>query len=346
MTDKKKVAVALSGGVDSAATAYILKEQGYDVTAITLKLTNSFIVNDAIKVAKTLDIEHIIVDLVDYFEQKVINTFIMDYSNGKTPNPCLICNKIIKYGKLLEIKDEIGADYLALGHYARIKYNEKKDIFQLLKGVNYRKDQSYFLYNLNQRKLASILLPLGEYTNKEKVRKIVDNILPNISQKKDSNNICFIPDKNHGKFIRKKLGYKNIKGNFVNKEGKYLGKHKGIFYYTIGQKRGLGDQVDKSLCIININPENNEIVLGNEEDLYYDEIILKDVNYLSNEYLEKDFDADIKICQWGNILKGRVCNLGNNIAKIKFIKPERAPAPGQAGVFYINDELIGGGIIE
>lgn len=346
MTDSKKIAVALSGGVDSAATAYILKKQGYDVTAITLKLTESFVVQDAIDVARALNIEHIVVNLVDYFEQEVINTFVQAYSNGKTPNPCISCNKTIKYGKLLEITNEIGADFLALGHYARIEYNEKLKKYQLFKGVINRKDQSYLLYNLSQSKLSSVLLPLGKYTNKEEIRKIIRNLMPAISEKKDSNNICFIPDGNHGKFIRKKIGYKDIKGNFINREGKYLGKHKGIFYYTIGQKRGLGVKTNNSLCVIGIITEKNEIVLGEEKDLYRDEIILYDVNYLSNEYFEKEFNANIKLCQWGNLLKCTVYNLGNNIARIKFLKPERAPAPGQAGVLYIDEELIGGGIIK
>ncbi len=346
MKSKNKVVVALSGGVDSAATAYILKKKGYNVIGVTLKLVEDFNCLDAEYIANVLKIEHYVIDLRDYFQQNIINQFIQDYIKGETPNPCIECNKHIKYGKLLSITKEFGCDYLALGHYARIEYNEVDGKYHLYKGLALRKDQSYNLYHLNQEVLSSIILPLGDYVHKDEVRKLVRNIISNVSRKKDSNNICFISDINHGKYIREKVNYKSIKGNFVDKNGTFLGKHKGIFNYTIGQRKGLGQNFNKPMFVVNINSSTNEIVLGEEKDLFYNEIILNDVNYILNDYRNKDFKAQVKICQWGYFLNAEICNKKDNTVRVIFEKPVRAPAVGQAAVFYIGDEVIGGGTIK
>lgn len=341
---KKSVAVALSGGVDSAVSAYLLKNNGYNIIGVTLMLFDDFNIDSAKEVADILKIEHVVVDLKDSFRRNVINNFIDEYLKGRTPNPCVQCNKKIKFGDLFNIIKDLGTDYLALGHFAKNTFSTKDKKYHLYKGEYSRKDQSYFLYNLTQKHLKSILLPLGSFSSKDKVREIAKDIMPEISKKKDSNNICFIPDGNYTRYIRKYANVRNVKGNFIDKKKNYLGKHKGIYNYTIGQRKGLGYEFDKPMYVIKIIPETNEIVLGEDKDTYVKEIMIKDVNYINEKYMRINFMCKIKLCQWGLYLDGEVINKEEQI-KIKFKKPERAPASGQSAVFYIEDEVIGGGII-
>lgn len=346
MNNSKRVAVALSGGVDSGAVAYILKEQGYNVFGITMKLFDEFDISSSQYVAKMLNIKHYIVDFKEYFENEVIDKFVGEYLEGKTPNPCIMCNIKIKYGLMIEKAKELGADFLALGHYANIKYDEMDLKFHLYKSDIERKDQSYFLYHLNQDQLSSVLLPLNGYKNKNEVRELVKKIIPETSRKKDSQDICFITNMSHGKFIKKRCGLINTEGNFVDLEGKYIGKHTGIYNYTIGQKRGLGIKSDTSLFVVRINNKTNEIVLGDEKNLYKDEIMVENVTYINenNKKLQSIY-CEVKLCQWGYFLKCNVINKECSKAVLRFEKPERAPAPGQSAVFYTGDEVLGGGII-
>ncbi|MBP1925032.1 tRNA-specific 2-thiouridylase [Sedimentibacter acidaminivorans] len=346
MINSKRVAVALSGGVDSGAVAYILKEQGYNVFGITMKLFDEFDVSSSQYVAKMLNIEHYIVDFKEYFENEVIDKFVGEYLEGKTPNPCIMCNIKVKYGLMIEKAKELGADFMAFGHYANIKYDEKDLKFHLYKSDIEKKDQSYFLYHLNQEQLSSVLLPLNGYKNKNEVRELVKKIIPETSGKKDSQDICFITNMSHGKFIKKRCGLINTEGNFVDLDGNFIGKHTGIYNYTIGQKRGLGINNNNSLFVLKINNKTNEIVLGDEKHLYKDEIIVENITYIDeNNKRLQSIDCEVKLCQWGYYLKCIVINKGCSKAVVRFEKPERAPAPGQSAVFYIGDEVLGGGII-
>jgi len=345
---KNIVAVALSGGVDSATSAYILKQQGYEVFGLTMKLFENQNCEDAALVAKKLEIKHHIIDFSKYFEEEVINTFIDIYLNGFTPNPCILCNIKVKYGLLLEEAIRLGADYMALGHYAKIVYDEKDDLYRLIKSDVNRKDQSYYLYHLTQDKLKHIILPLNNFKNKDEVREHISTIIPSISRKKDSTDICFTNGKSLFSYIKNKRNIINCVGNFVDKNGRFLGKHKGIFNYTIGQKRGLNLNIEKPYFVLEIKANTNEIVLtDNELDLYKKEIFVKDINYINKEnYKKEKINATVKLCQWGYYIPCEIMNQKNGYALVKFNKPERAPAIGQSAVFYNNDEVLGGGIID
>lgn len=352
---KKIVAVALSGGVDSAASAYILKTQGYEVFGITMKLFENQSCEDAEKVAKALEIKHYIVNFSEYFEKEVINKFIDMYLQGFTPNPCILCNIKVKYGLLLDEALKLGADYMALGHYAKIEFCEDKNTYKLLKSDIKEKDQSYYLYHLSQEKLKHIILPLSNnsstndtnFKNKNEIREYISNIIPFVSKKKDSIDICFTNGKSLFNFIKSKRNIINSKGNFVDIKGAFIGKHKGIFNYTIGQKRGLDLNTEKTYYVLKIKADTNEIVLtDNEQDLYIESIYVNDINYIDKANYDKDkIYANVKLCQWGYFIPCEIINQSNNSTMVKFNEPQRASALGQSAVFYENDEVLGGGII-
>ncbi len=349
----KVVAIALSGGVDSATSAYILKSQGYEIFGITMKLFEDQNCEDAQRVAKALDIKHYIVDFSEHFEKEVINRFIDMYMQGFTPNPCILCNIEVKYGLLLQEALKLGADYMALGHYAKIEWCEDNNTYKLLKSDINEKDQSYYLYHLNQDKLKHIILPLNNtlsntnFKSKSEVREYISSIIPFVAKKKDSIDICFTNGKSLYSYIKSKRNIINCKGNFVDTNGKFIAKHKGIFNYTIGQKRGLDINTDKTYFVLKIKADTNEIVLTeNEQDLFISEIFVDDVNYINKENYNKErINATVKLCQWGYFIPCEVINQENNSAIIKFNKPERASAIGQAAVFYNDEEVLGGGII-
>ena len=346
--NKKVVAVALSGGVDSATSAYILKQQGYEVFGLTMKLFDNQNCEDAVLVAENLGIKHYIIDFSKYFEEEVINEFIDIYLNGFTPNPCILCNIKVKYGLLLDEAIKLGANYMALGHYAKITYDEKENLYRLYKSDVNRKDQSYYLYHLTQDKLKHILLPLNNFKNKDEVREHISTIIPSISRKKDSTDICFTNGKSLFTFIKNKRNLINCEGNFIDKNGKFLGKHKGIFNYTIGQKRGLNLNIEKTYYVLEIKANTNEIVLtDNEQDLFKTQIYVNNINYIDNENYQKDkIIATVKLCQWGYFIPCEIINQNNGNAVVRFNKPERAPAIGQSAVFYNGDEVLGGGTID
>lgn len=347
MNQNKIVAVALSGGVDSATTAYLLKEQGYQVFGVTMRLFQDTEVEDARRVAKKLDIPHYVMDYTKEFEAEIIEKFIDIYLQGLTPNPCLMCNLAFKYGRLLEDVKKLGAQYLALGHYATIVYDEQNRAYHVKKAKAQRKDQSYLLYQLTQQELKSILLPLNSFENKEQVREILKDVILDMSKKQDSRNICFTKGQNFCEYIIEKRKLTDITGNFVTKDGRILGRHKGVFYYTIGQKRGIGLSPDNRYYVWKINASTNEVILTEEEnDLYYKEIQLDSVTYTVDSYgTQTQIRAVVKLCQWGYEIPCTIYNLSKNHAKVVFDQPERAPAPGQSAVFYMDDEVIGGGRI-
>lgn len=341
---KKKVAIGLSGGVDSSVAAYLLKEKGYDVIGVTLRLCSEVDVSeDAKKVAEMLDIPHYILDLRDDFKENVIDYFADEYMNGRTPNPCAVCNKKIKFGIMLDKAKELGAEYIATGHYARIEEHNGRYI--IAAAEDEKKDQTYMLYSLSQEVLKHILMPCGEYS-KDEIRRKAKKIGLEVHNKKDSMEICFIPDNNHGEYIKNLTNGKVKTGNFIDKKGKVLGQHKGIINYTIGQRKGLGLALGEPVFVIDILPETNQVVVGKEEEIFKTSLIAKDVNFIPFEKLENSMEVEAKIRYSMSRSKATISSLENGKVKVQFENKQRAITKGQCVVFYSKDILIGGGTIE
>ncbi len=337
----------MSGGVDSSAAAIILKKE-YETTGVTLSLYSGGSlceeatkknIADAKAVCEKLCIEHRTLDYSSCFEKDVIEKFIAGYVSGETPNPCLNCNKYIKFGKMLDYALQNGYDKIASGHYARIA--EKNGKFYLKKAADLKKDQTYVLYNLNQQILSRLLLPLGDYT-KEQAREIsLESGLAN-AHKSDSQDICFVPDGDYAAFIESRIG-KQKEGSYIDKSGAFLGKNKGIIHYTVGQRKGLGIALGKPAFVIKKDVPSNTVTLGSEEDLFYKTVYIKDVNFIT----EKIADGETVNCKLRYSQKETPCTFFNTEsgAKLVFETPQRAPSPGQAAVFYKEDICLGGGII-
>ncbi|WP_061996772.1 tRNA 2-thiouridine(34) synthase MnmA [Clostridium sp. ATCC 25772] len=354
---KKKVVIGMSGGVDSSVAAYLLKEQGYDVIGIMMKLSpddpdyaeneggccSLSAVLDARRVADKLDIPFYVMNFKQPFKNYVIDNFVDEYFNGRTPNPCIMCNKHIKFEELLRKAISIGADYVATGHYASIE--EKGGRYLLRKSEDDRKDQTYALYNLTQEQLKHTLMPCGQYAKTE-IREIAEKIGLEVFRKKDSQEICFIPDNNHGNYIEKKSGRKVKPGKFVDKNGKILGNHKGIVYYTIGQRKGLGIALGKPVFVIDIIPEKNQVVLGDEQDIFKNTLIAKDVNLIPFDKVEGEIEVTAKVRYSAKPAKAKLSQVGDNRVKLVFEENQRAITKGQSVVFYDENYVVGGGVIE
>jgi len=357
---RKKVVVGMSGGVDSSVAAYLLKEQGYDVIGVTMKHfdedADDYVereggccslssVEDARRVADRLGIPFYVLNFKESFKEKVIDYFIDEYMEGKTPNPCIACNKHIKFDEFLRRSEEaIEADYVATGHYAKIKQNEEGR-YILVRADDDRKDQTYALYNFTQEQLSKTLMPCGDYT-KDKIREIAKEIGLAVHNKKDSEEICFIPDNNHGLYISKAKPDAVKTGNFVDKDGNILGQHKGIVYYTIGQRKGLGLALGKPIFVTAIRPETNEVVIGDEDDVFRNELISKDNNFIPFDKLEKEMTLLAKVRYQAKPAEATISPLENGRVKVSFKDKQRAITKGQSVVFYDNDIVVGGGIIE
>ncbi|WDV46708.1 tRNA 2-thiouridine(34) synthase MnmA [Clostridiaceae bacterium M8S5] len=345
--DKNIVVVGLSGGVDSTATAYLLKKKGYNVIGLTMKLHSNLTdttLKDAEYVAKVLDIPHHIVDLTKLFKERVIDYFSHEYSSGRTPNPCVQCNKYIKYDEFIKEAKRLKAHYVATGHYVNIKYDEYLKEYKILKHKINNKDQTYLMYNLTQDTLKHLKYPLSKFESKEQVRELVKEIDSDLYKRKNSVGICFIGDKNYGGYLQRMYGYKNKRGSFVDIEGNILGEHNGIFNYTIGQRRGLGHKYNKKMYVIDINVHKNEIVLGSDNMTYVNGVIASDFNFISNKTDYNNTDMVAKICQWGYSIPSTIYLENNNLI-VKFKQKQRAAAIGQSVVLYNEAELIGGGVI-
>ncbi len=358
---KKRVIVAMSGGVDSSVTAALLKEQGYEVIGVTMNLwpsesfsslTNKYdsccglkAMVDATQVAIKLNISHYIADFREIFKRTVIEDFCKEYFQGRTPNPCIRCNQYIKFGALLERAKKLKADFIATGHYARIEYDQKRRRYLLRKGVDSKKDQSYVLYVMTQEHLSKTLMPLGNLTKNE-VRKIAKKLNLPVAKKAESQEICFIPDNNYPLFLEKINPGLAQPGPIINKKGEILGQHKGIIYYTIGQRKGLGISSERPLYVISIDEKSNTIVVGNKEEVYRKEFIVDQINWIIQEKREKPFKAKVKIRYIHPESEAKIIPLSYDIVYVKFSKPQRAITPGQSAVFYDRDLVIGGGIIK
>ncbi|MEN8907036.1 MAG: tRNA 2-thiouridine(34) synthase MnmA [Clostridiales bacterium] len=350
MKNKEKVLIGLSGGVDSSVAAYILKESGYEVIGVTMNLFQNYstqnsnaMIRDAKNVAEKLGIEFIEFDLNESFKSKVIDYFKKEYLKGRTPNPCVVCNKFIKFGDLLEKADRMNIKYISTGHYAKIQMNER-GFYNLKKPKDKTKDQTYFLYGLKQNQLSRVIMPLGNYDKKE-VREIAKQADLFVANKKDSQEICFIEDNDYVKFIIENSSTKIIQGDFVDLQGNVLGIHKGIIYYTIGQRKGLGITFGKPKYVIEIDYINNRIVLGDNEDLFQHYLIAENINLITDNKIIDNRNVEIKIRNSSKLSKAKLTLIENNKAKIIFEVPQRAITPGQSAVFYDDDMLLGGGVI-
>ena len=349
-TNGKKAVVALSGGLDSSVAALLLKQQGYEVIGLTGKMINSpsaeSVIENAKLVAQSLEIEHYVYDATDSFQKKVIEYFENSYKFGKTPNPCIMCNKFIKWGELFNYAfEKLGADVYSTGHYANII--EKDGIFRLYPAADEHKDQLYFLYKLNQQQLSKTIFPLAKYS-KDKVRKIAEKFNLPTKSSKESQDICFIKKPmTSKKYLIEKFGVK--RGDFVDiLTDKKWGEHEGCYQYTIGQRKGIGIAAPYPLYVIKIDASKNIVYLGREEDNYKDNLKILDVNLIEplNDDMKKEFDANVKI-RYNMQAKKAHIKIFDNFADIKFYEPVNSVTSGQAGVIYdINDgHLIGGGVV-
>ncbi|SHJ44741.1 tRNA (5-methylaminomethyl-2-thiouridylate)-methyltransferase [Hathewaya proteolytica DSM 3090] len=355
---KKKVIIGMSGGVDSSVAAYLLKEQGYEVIGIMMKLASDELTgedndggccslsaaNDARRVADILDIPFYVMNFKESFKKNVVDSFIHEYLIGHTPNPCVQCNKLIKFNEFLKKAQTLGADYIATGHYAEV-VEDVNGRYNLKCSNDEKKDQTYMLYNLTQEQLSHILMPCGKY-NKSEIRDIAEKIGLHVFRKKDSQEICFIPDNNHGKFIETYTGKSAVPGNFVDENGNVVGKHKGICYYTIGQRKGLGLSLGKPVFIADIDPLTNDITVGDEKLIFKNQLIAGDVNYISIEKLQQPMEVFGKVRYSAKMAPCTIYPEGDNKVRVIFKDNQRAITKGQSVVFYKEDFVVGGGIIE
>ena len=357
--NKKKVVVGMSGGVDSSVAAWLLKEQGYDVIGVTMQIWQDeeedvleenggccglSAVEDARRVAQMLDIPYYVMNFKTAFKKNVMDYFVAEYLHGRTPNPCIACNRYVKWESLLKRSMDIGADYIATGHYARIILLPNGR-YTLRTSATAAKDQTYALYNLTQHQLAHTLMPVGDYT-KEEIRAIAQKIGLRTADKPDSQEICFIPDNDYAGFIeREAKGKVPPAGNFVTADGQVLGRHKGISHYTIGQRKGLGIALGTPVFVTEIRPKTNEVVLGSNEAVFGEELCADSLNFMSIPDLHGEMEVTAKI-RYSH--KGAPCTIrkmDQDRVICQFHAPVRAITPGQAVVFYEGDMVVGGGVI-
>ncbi len=348
--ENKKVLLGMSGGVDSSVSALLLKQRGYEVIGTTLELfTGSSCCNtdtymDAKNVCNKIGMPHFIYNCKDIFKTYVIDDFINCYSCCKTPNPCIECNKYMKFGFMWEKAKELGCNYIATGHYAKTEYSEKYNRWVLKKSNAGKKDQSYVLWNIPKDLVEHILFPLSDFESKDNIREIARENNLKVANKPDSEDICFVPDGNYKKFLENNSNIKPKQGNIVNTKGEVLGKHTGLYNYTIGQRKGLGISYKVPLFVVGFDKTKNEVIVGEEKELYKKEVIVTDINLLLFDEITEKLEVEVKTRYSSKSAKANIIQESNNI-KIEFDEPQRAITPGQSAVFYIDDIVVGGGKI-
>ncbi len=348
--ENKRVLLGMSGGVDSSVSALLLKEAGYEVIGATLELfagssccnINTYI--DAKNVCNSIGIPHFTYDYKDEFRKYVIDDFIDCYANCKTPNPCIECNKYMKFGFMYEKAKQLDCNYIATGHYAKTEYSNEYKRWVLKKSNAGKKDQSYVLWNIPKDLLSHVLFPLADFEDKDQIRKIARKNNLKVANKPDSEDICFVPDGNYKKFLENNSNIKPKKGNIVNSKGQVLGTHMGLYNYTIGQRKGLGISNSVPLFVLGFNKAKNEVIVGEENELYKKEIIVSDFNLLLVDEIDSWMDVEVKTRYSSKVAKAKILKEDNNI-KVVFDEPQRAITKGQSAVFYVNDIVLGGGKI-
>lgn len=371
----EKVVVGMSGGVDSSVAAYLLQQQGYEVIGITMQIWQDedvcsmeenggccglSAVEDARRVASSLGIPYYVMNFKQEFKENVIDYFVGEYLMARTPNPCIACNRYVKWEALLKRSLDIGASYIATGHYASIE-RLPNGRYSIKKSVTQAKDQTYALYNLTQHQLAHTLMPVGAF-EKDKIREIAKNLNLPVANKPDSQEICFVPDNDYAGYIAEYLEKKKQQsdiseadsirhytglqpGNYVNTAGEVIGRHKGLIHYTVGQRKGLGIAMGQPIFVVELRPETNEVVLGNANEVFSDRLVANRLNFMSIENLDGDMVVDAKIRYSHKGARATIKRTGPDEILCIFDEPQRAITPGQAVVFYDGDYVVGGGTI-
>ena len=343
MNENKRLLLAMSGGVDSSAAAVLLREQGYEVAGVVLKMSPAHgqTVEDAKTAASQLGIPLFVKNMTAEFDREVVSYFAAEYRKGRTPNPCVVCNPKLKFKALLDTANAEGYDWIATGHYAGLR--RKNGVTYLTKGENLERDQSYMLCRLGQDVLSRLMFPLS-HLPKPQVREIAEKAGLSCAKKPDSQEICFIPDNDYARFIEERLG-KSEPGEFISPEGLPCGIHQGIIHYTIGQRKGLGIALGRPVFVKSIDPATNRVYLADAADSFEEEVFLTDLSCTFPNSIHSGMEAEVKIRSRANPAKSTL-TLENGLVRVRFAEPQRAPAPGQTGAIYQGDVVLGGGFIE